>query len=54
MKAFSPSFYRFAPCLLGFLYVLFFHLFLLEILDFFPSTGPHKLQPHRFGEKFWE
>jgi hypothetical protein len=47
MEAFSPSFYRFAPCILDFPSVLFFHLFLLEILDFFPSTGLNKLQPPR-------
>ena len=50
MKAFSPPFYRFAPRLLDFSSVLFFHLFLLEIVDLFPSTGLNKIQPPKAAD----
>ncbi len=43
MKAFSPSFYRFAPRLLDFASVLFFNLFLLET-----SNGTARLDPVRY------
>ena len=44
MKAFSPSFDRFGPRPPDFSSVLFVHLFLLEILDLFSSTGLNKIQ----------
>ena len=40
MKAFSPSFYRFAPCLLDLPFVLFFHPFLLKTLNCIARLGP--------------